>query len=172
MQKSTSLIAPLALALVCAGCVGTGPNTQEGAVAGGALGALAGAIIGNNSGSHNALAGALIGGTVGAIAGGTLGNVADHQNNTLYTSPQAATTTMVVQQAPPPPPPPAETVVYESGPAGAVFIPGYYFFNGSGYVWVEGHWESPPAGCHVFIAPHWEYRPSRGAYVYLHGYWR
>jgi outer membrane lipoprotein SlyB len=172
MQKNLSLLIPLSIALVCAGCEGNGPNTQTGAVAGGALGALAGAIIGNNSGGHNGLAGALIGGTVGAIAGGALGNVEDHKNGTLYTSPDAATTTMVVQQAPPPPPPPSAPVVVESAPPGAVYIPGYYYFNGSGYVWVEAHWESPPPGCHYFYPPHWDYRPNRGAYVYVHGYWR
>ncbi len=146
--------------------------TKATKVAGGALGALAGALIGNNSGGRNGLAGALIGGTVGAIAGGTLGNAKDHQNNTLYTSPQEATTTMMVQQAPPPPPPPAETMEVEPGPASGVMIPGYYYFNGSGYVWVRAHWEVPPPGCHYFYAPRWVYRPRRGAYVYVHGYWR
>lgn len=173
MQKPSSILVPAAaLALLCAGCVGTGPNTQNGAVAGGAIGALAGAIIGNNSGGRNGLAGALIGGTVGAIAGGTIGNSVDHENGTLYTSPQSATTTMVIQQAPPPPPPPAEATVIEAGPPGAVFIPGYYYFNGSAYIWVGAHWEMPPSGFHYFIAPHWEYRRARAGYVYIHGYWR
>ena len=58
MQKRITLALGLALALVGAGCEGTGPNTQNGAVAGGAIGALAGGIIGNNSGGHNGLAGA------------------------------------------------------------------------------------------------------------------
>src|ERR1035438_10303896 len=78
-------------AILCTGCVGTGPNTQNGAVTGGALGALAGAIIGNNSGGRNALGGAAIGAVAGAIAGGAIGNSVDHQQGTIYRSEYEAT---------------------------------------------------------------------------------
>ena len=44
MNTKPFLIAPLALSFLFTGCVGTGPNTQQGAVAGGALGALAGVL--------------------------------------------------------------------------------------------------------------------------------
>jgi hypothetical protein len=50
-------------------------NTEKGAVAGGALGAGAGAIIG--SATHNTAAGALIGGAVGAGAGALAGHSVD-----------------------------------------------------------------------------------------------
>ena len=56
-MKTKPILSIFAAALICAGCEGNGPNTQNGAVAGGALGALTGAIIGNNSGGHNGLAG-------------------------------------------------------------------------------------------------------------------
>ena len=76
-------IIPL-IALLLTGCVGTGPNTQRGAVTGGALGAITGAVIGNNT--HAGVGqGALIGGLVGALAGGTLGNAQDHEQGTIYT---------------------------------------------------------------------------------------
>ena len=88
-MNTKSILAITTAAALCAGCVGTGPNTQNGAVAGGALGALAGAIIGNNSGGHNALGGAAIGAVAGAIAGGALGNSVDHQNGTIYRSVRA-----------------------------------------------------------------------------------
>jgi uncharacterized protein YcfJ len=47
------------------------PHTTNSAVGGAALGALAGAVIGNNTGSGNAATGAL----VGAVAGGAIGAV-------------------------------------------------------------------------------------------------
>ena len=50
MRQQSTLMFALVLSALSAGCVGTGPNTQQGAVTGGALGALAGGIIGNNSG--------------------------------------------------------------------------------------------------------------------------
>ncbi|MEO5960750.1 MAG: hypothetical protein ABIZ49_10980, partial [Opitutaceae bacterium] len=51
----------LALAALSAGCVGNGPNTQQGAVGGALVGGLAGGIIGNDRGGGNALGGAAIG---------------------------------------------------------------------------------------------------------------
>jgi hypothetical protein len=174
---NTKTILPLfaAAALICGGCEGNGPNTQNGAVAGGAIGALTGAIIGNNSGGHNGLGGAVIGGVVGAIAGGTIGNSIDHQNGTLYHSETEATTTIAVEQVPPPPPPPSELQTAQPTPS-AVWIYGYYDWQWNqqasvyGYVWVPGHWEIPPPGAVAFVRPHWRYRG--GTYVYIRGYWR
>jgi len=134
------------------------------------LGALAGAIIGNNSAGHNGLAGALIGGAAGAIAGGTLGNSVDNQRGTLYRSEQEAATTVTVQQPPAMPAPPQEVITVQPGPPGALWVNGYYAFDGYRYVWVGGHWEMPPQGYRIYVAPHWAWR--RGSYVYIRGYWR
>jgi hypothetical protein len=59
MNKPTLLLFLAALSTLLSGCVGTGPNTQQGAVTGGTLGAIAGAIIGHNSRGGDALGGAL-----------------------------------------------------------------------------------------------------------------
>jgi len=150
------------------GCVSTGPNTQQGAVAGGALGALAGAIIGNNSG-HRTLEGAAIGGAVGAVAGGTIGNSVDQQRGTIYRSQAEATTDVVVQEVPPPPPPQREVIVVQPSPA-AIWIDGYWAFEDQRYVWVPGYWTVPPPQRRAFVQPHWE-RHGEG-YVYIRGYWR
>src|SRR4051812_19225253 len=83
-MNKTLLLPSLALVTCLSGCVGVGPNTQQGAVTGGALGAIAGAIIGNNSGGGNSLGGAAIGAAVGALAGGTVGNSVDNDRGTLY----------------------------------------------------------------------------------------
>lgn len=55
-----------------------GPSTQRGAVAGGLLGAAAGAVVGHQSG--NALEGAAVGGALGAGTGAVLGNSQDQKN--------------------------------------------------------------------------------------------
>jgi YMGG-like Gly-zipper/WXXGXW repeat (2 copies) len=175
MHPRNSLLLSVALCALGAGCVGTGPNTQEGAVAGGALGALAGAILGNNSSSHNSLAGAAIGAAAGAIAGGTLGNAQDNQQGTLYGPSQGVAYRGTDQQqvaiGPPQPPTssPADVVTPSPSPS-AVWIPGYWAYNGSGYVWTAGHWEIPPPNSHAYIAPHWELQGN--SYLYYQGYWR
>jgi hypothetical protein len=169
MKTHHTIICLLAAGTLLTGCVGTGPNTQQGAVAGGALGALAGAIIGNNSRGHDAVGGAVLGGVAGAIAGGTLGNAADHQNGTLYTSEQAATSDVVVSSPPPPPPAPAEVIVTQPAPD-MVWIAGCWVFGPRGYVWMPGHWERPPPYHRHYVGPHWQRRGR--AYVYIRGYWR
>src|SRR3954463_2248795 len=82
MKTPISVLLSLAALSLGAGCAGTGPNTQQGAVGGAAVGAVAGAIIGNNSHGHDSVAGALIGGAAGAVAGGAIGNSLDHQRGT------------------------------------------------------------------------------------------
>ncbi len=173
MRKSIFLLSAVAAAGLMTGCVGTGPNTQNGAVAGGALGALAGAIIGNNSGGGNALGGALIGGAAGALAGGTIGNSADHEQGTVYGEPREVRrvrTYRVVQQVPAVPPPPVADVVTPAPVANAVWIPGYWSFDGGRYSWVAGHWEIPPMNTHTYVAAHWENQGS--GYFFVPAYWR
>ena len=165
------------LSALLAGCVGSGPNTQRGAVTGGALGALAGGIIGNNHG-HQTWKGAGIGALAGALAGGALGNAADHENGTVYgekqqaqvAQPAPAQQTTVIEQAPPPPPPPQTVVIQQAPPPGAIWVDGYWAWTPHGNVWVQGHWEVPPPGYAYYVPPHWEHR--RGARIYVGGYWR
>jgi hypothetical protein len=153
----------LILCTVLTGCVGTGPSTQQGAVAGGALGALAGAIIGNNSGNRDGAAGALVGALAGAIAGGTIGNAADHQNGTVYGQP------MVAVPAYPTSGPVPDVVPAQPAPD-AVWIPGYWNWNGYQYNWIAGYWAIPPVGFRVYIGGGWIFR--HGGYYYRRPYWR
>lgn len=172
MNRFTALgFSGLALALLLSGCVGTGPNTQQGAVTGGALGALAGAVIGNNSRGGDSVGGALLGGAIGAIAGGTIGNSVDQQNGTLYGASRGPRTVRVREAAPQmPPSAPQADVVTPSPAANAAWIPGYWDYNGYSYVWVAGHWEMPPVSSREYVSAHWEYRPH--GYVFVHPYWR
>jgi len=79
------ILAATSLALVgCQTADGYSNNTGTGALLGGALGAAAGAIIGNQSGhghggGSNAAEGALIGGAFGAITGGLIGSSMDQE---------------------------------------------------------------------------------------------
>jgi uncharacterized protein YcfJ len=70
MKKYISLIA-------LPSCANQGPNTQRGAIIGGAVGAGTGAIIGHQSG--HAGTGALIGGASGALIGGAVGKNKDRR---------------------------------------------------------------------------------------------
>ena len=170
MNKHTLLILTVPLSALLGGCVGVGPNTQQGAVNGGALGALAGAIIGHNSPGGDTLGGAILGGTVGAIAGGTLGNSVDNQRGTLYGYPDSPGYRRVMTQPPSPPVAPyTETVTAPPAP-NAVWVPGYWAFDGRRYLWVAGAWAIPPPNAHAYFPAHWENQGDR--YVYVQSSWR
>jgi len=80
MKIRVLCVCAAALAVVTSGCYtseGTPDRTATGALAGGAIGAGSGAIIG--AASHNAGAGALIGGAIGALTGAIVGNAMDQQ---------------------------------------------------------------------------------------------
>ena len=62
------LIALAGAGALCCACADD-PHTTNTAVGGAAIGAIAGAVIGNNVGAHNPASGALI----GAAAGGLIG---------------------------------------------------------------------------------------------------
>jgi hypothetical protein len=152
--------------------VGTGPNTQQGAVTGGALGALAGAIIGNNSGGGNALAGAAIGAAAGAVAGGTIGNSVDNQRGTVYGASSRPPVYYSVQSPPPPPPgpPPGQQIIPAAPAPNALWIPGYWSYDGYRYTWAVGHWEIPPPNARSYVAAHWENRGN--GFAFVEGYWQ
>jgi hypothetical protein len=172
MKTNRHILIPAmaALAFAWQGCVGTGPNTQRGAIGGAVLGSIAGAVIGNNSGHGNGARGAVIGGAAGSIAGGTMGNAVDHERGTIYTSERSATTDVYVSAAPPPPPRRREVVVVERPYREAVWVDGYWAYIGRGeYAWVEGRWMRPPGPYRTYVAPHW--KRQRGGYVYVEGYW-
>jgi uncharacterized protein YcfJ len=79
-MKKQALLSLVAATLVASGCNTT--PTQDGAVLGGALGAGAGAIIGNQSG--HAGEGALIGAAAGALTGAIVGDQVDERRQRRY----------------------------------------------------------------------------------------
>ncbi|MGM0535322.1 MAG: OmpA family protein [Pseudomonadota bacterium] len=94
MSRSIRLMAPLAAAVLLAGCATTDPQsgqtqrsqTGTGAAIGAAVGAAAGALSGDGSTSRRDRA--LIGAAVGAAAGGGIGAYMDRQEEQLRQSTQ------------------------------------------------------------------------------------
>jgi hypothetical protein len=81
----------------------------------------------------------------------------------------------------PGPPPPQEVVVQQAPPpdivevrpvapfGGAVWIPGYWHWNGYRHVWVGGHWSAARVG-YVWEPHHWQRSP--GGWRWVPGRWR
>jgi hypothetical protein len=149
----SAVVSTVMAVLLCAGCAGTGPNTEQGAVAGGVLGAVAGGVIGHNSRGGNTVGGAVVGATAGAVAGGVIGNSIDHERGTIYTptNPPPSQAPVIDERArrgprgraiPPPPPTPVEAVSAPPAP-NAVWVPGYWIYDGRTYTWQSGHWVIP-----------------------------
>lgn len=175
MYKSALFVSGLAVSTLLSGCVGSGPSTEQGAVTGGALGALAGAVIGHNSRGGDAFGGAILGGVAGALAGGVIGNSVDQERGTIYGAPDNRVYSpddpryRVSRAVPPPPPTPNETMP-PSPAANAVWIPGYWIYDGRSYAWTSGKWEIPPPFASTYVPAHSEVRGNHT--VFIPGYWR
>lgn len=180
MQKSIALLS-LSLATLLTGCVGSGPNTESGAVIGGALGMISGAVIGHNSRHGDGASGAILGGIAGATAGAVIGNSKDQEQGTIYGQERrvvnpdsreyrvARAQQVAVVTPPPPPPTPQETIPAQPAP-NAVWVAGYWLYDGRSYTWMAGHWETPPPMAKTYVPAHYENRD--GQTVYVPGYWQ
>ena len=180
MRNLAFLTSTLTLAALLSGCVGTGPNTEQGALAGGALGALAGGVIGHNSRGGDAFGGAILGAAAGAVAGGVMGNSVDQERGTIYgapgrppgryESPDDRGYRVSRAQAPATPPPtPVDSVPPQPAP-NAVWVPGYWIYDTRSYTWMSGRWEIPPPFARTYVPAHSEMR--HGQMVYVPGYWQ
>ncbi len=78
-MKAIQILAVLALVMSLAACANqqSTVRTKQGAVAGAALGAATGGVIGHQKG--RGLEGAAIGGTIGAAGGAVLGSAEDER---------------------------------------------------------------------------------------------
>ncbi len=83
-------------------------------------------------------------------------------------APTLATEQELVVLEAPPAPPEAEVRTPPPGP-GHVWISGYWGWENGRRQWFRGHWERPPRGYTVWVAPRWEQRPNGWAFV--RGYW-
>jgi hypothetical protein len=71
-------------------------------------------------------------------------------------------------EAPTPPPAPRVEVAPVVAVRKAVWTPGYWMWNGAGYIWIAGSWRIPEAAGMTWVAPAW--RPSRrGGSIYVPG---
>jgi hypothetical protein len=86
--------------------------------------------------------------------------------NVAYQPPAPPLQPVVVTPAPPPPlvemQPPAPY-------ANAVWVPGYWWWNGARHVWISGRWSARPDG-YEWRRHHWDHRDD-GRWVHRPGYW-
>lgn len=176
MNKPAFFASTLTLCSLFAGCVGTGPNTEQGAVTGGALGALAGGIIGHNSRGGDTFGGAMLGAVAGAVAGGVIGNSVDQERGTVYGPPERPRRqgspddrAYRVSRTSTPPPTPAEVQPPPPAP-NALWVPGYWIYDGRTYTWMSSRWEIPPPLATSYVPAHSEMRDGRP--VFVPGYWQ
>jgi hypothetical protein len=83
--------------------------------------------------------------------------------NVVYEPPPAEPEVTV-----PTPPPPPVVEVRPPQPPKAVWIPGYWHWNGRRHVWVGGRWSAPKPGM-KWQPDHWEHT-GRGWHM-VHGHW-
>lgn len=79
-------------------------------------------------------------------------DVSDEQVATTQAPPQLRVET--------PPPPPAQNLTW---------APGYWYWSGTHYVWVDGTWVAPPQPHLVFVAPRWVRRGH--SWIFIGGGW-
>ncbi len=96
MKRFLSLLVILVLVLSLAGCQSNKTRVAEGAGIGGVVGALAGGIIGNQSG--HSVEGALIGGALGAGTGAAVGSQINKPQQSTASATPAAQGQITVQQ--------------------------------------------------------------------------
>jgi uncharacterized protein YcfJ len=82
MKKSITLLAVIAAAVSFSSCANQGPNANQGMATGALLGAVAGGVIGNQSGR------ALEGAAIGAVGGGAVGSAYGTSQDQRYYQPQ------------------------------------------------------------------------------------
>ncbi len=66
------------------------------------------------------------------------------------------------------PPPPARVSVQMAPYEGAVWVDGYWAWDGGSWYWVDGHWEAPRNG-YVYVQPNWQRRGT--SWVFVPGRW-
>ena len=91
-------------------------------------------------------------------------------HETVYVHDQSPQQVIVVREAPPAPE--REIIIERDRPSRQyVWVNGYYRADGpDSWTWTPGHWEAPPSGTTVWVAPRYE-RVS-GGYRYIPGGWR
>ena len=94
----------------------------------------------------------------------------NHQQRRIGSDRHAQGSKSGIETATPPPAPKAEKppdVAYYSARK-AIWTPGYWMWNGSGYVWIAGSWRIPEGVEMRWVAPTW--RPTRrGTLIYVPG---
>ena len=137
MKKYLYVCTVIAFVCIISGC-NTYNNEGEGAAAGGALGALAGGIIGHQS--HDTGAGMLIGGAVGALAGAAVGSQIQKPEPPPQQVIVAQPAPVVVAQTPPSVTYSGDTVTVNVPNSNGTFMAVVLKRSGNGYVGPQGEY--------------------------------
>ena len=81
---------------------------------------------------------------------------------------EASAARVIIQVAPPAPR--HEVILPRPGPL-HVWVPGYWNWNGTGYVWVAGVWQLPPRRRGRWVPGHYRHF-RRGGWEWIPGHWR
>ena len=68
-----------------------------------------------------------------------------------------------------PPSPPVEVIISAPAPH-YVWVPGYYSYNRSTYIWVDGSYQVPPRGRTTYVQGRWQQGPK--GYKRSRGHWQ
>lgn len=87
--------------------------------------------------------------------------------------PASAQSSTVIIAPSAPPAPRAETIPPPpgSGPQTVTWVEGHWTWNGTGWVWHNGHYVTRPAATAVWEPGHWKQRAS-GGYIWIAGHWQ
>ena len=67
------------------------------------------------------------------------------------------------------PPDPYDEEVTVAPGDGYTWTSGYWYWDGSHYVWQRGHWAQAPVAGHIWVRSGWVYHGS--GYRFVRGYW-
>ena len=67
------------------------------------------------------------------------------------------------------PPEPMVEYIPDAPSTDYVWVPGYWYWSGAGYVWVAGRYATPPSAGHIYVRSGWVVVDGR--YRFVRGYW-
>lgn len=144
---------------------GAAGGAAIGAVAGAIIGNNRGSGNAASGAAIGAAAGAIAGGALGRRSD------RQQEPNTPYNPQAGTATDVYVEGAPPLPPAPLAENITPQPSSSSVWVPGYWTYeSGDRYEWVAGHWVVPPSGARTFQPPHWRQQGSGSVWVRGHWY--
>ncbi len=100
---------------------------------------------------------------------GTAATLAPARAQTVLVPVPTAQAQVVI--APTAPPPPQVEVIPPAPSTAVVWQPGRQFWNGTGWTWQPGHYETRPQPASVWVPGQWQ-PAAGGGYSWVEGHWQ